>query len=109
MRYRELRELVAQLQAGGNGGGDAGLSLEEVQAAIDDGLITTEPQGWRAFAQAGPTAQSYWNSWLPVPDHPLLFRRIGNTVQVTGQAVGGVQAPGNALVQMPDDIVAAAP
>jgi hypothetical protein len=49
-------------------------------------------------------AQSFWNSWSQLVDQPVLFRKVGTQIQMMGHAVGGVAAPGNAIVQMPDNV-----
>lgn len=91
---------------GGSDGG--GLDLAAVQAALDDGTLVL-PGGWRAFKNAGAIPQSFWNGWSQVADTPVLFRQNGNQVEFIGHATGGVAAPGNAIVQMPDALQAASP
>lgn len=89
-----------------------------VETVISPGTATALPLGpnapsgpggggsagpWRSFSHGGPGPQTWWNGWTDTPDFPALFRRVGSTIQMSGHALGGVAAAGNAIVQFPAD------
>lgn len=64
---------------------------------------------WRTFQAGSGGDGMLWNGWHAQDgDHPILFRKIGTTVEMTGIASGGVAASGNAIGRLPSDLWPAA-
>jgi hypothetical protein len=64
-----------------------------------------EPGPWHAFAHTGPGPGTWWNGFTDAPETPVLYRRTGDLIEMTGIASGGTASPGNAIVAFPVDIL----